>query len=300
MIINDLIYGHIEIYERIKPLIKSKPLIRLKGIRQNGAAFLVNPIFNTTRFEHSVGVMLLIKIFGGSEEEQTAGLLHDISHTAFSHVIDYALQLHKQDYHEQIKAEYWKESGIFDIIKKLGFNPHKLMKEEKFSLLEKPLPDLCADRLDYFLRDSFALGLLSRRDIRNILGSIVNDNGQLKCKSAKSASLIAMKFLELNKKLFYSSELENANVTLGLAIKKALECGKLSQDDLMKDDDYVLARIDKFNLKEKKDSKVNEEKKIRKIRYLDPLIIGENKRISEIDRNIKESIQKQKEASEDY
>ena len=33
--------------------------------------------------------MLLIKKLGGSVEEQIAGLLHDVSHTAFSHVIDY-------------------------------------------------------------------------------------------------------------------------------------------------------------------------------------------------------------------
>jgi len=50
----------------------------------------------TTRFDHSVGVMLLIRKLGAGSspasallKEQVAALLHDVSHTAFSHVIDY-------------------------------------------------------------------------------------------------------------------------------------------------------------------------------------------------------------------
>lgn len=51
----------------------------------------MNKEWNVTRFDHSVGVMLLVKKLGGSVEEQIAGLLHDVSHTAFSHVVDYVL-----------------------------------------------------------------------------------------------------------------------------------------------------------------------------------------------------------------
>ena len=33
----------------------------------------------------------LLKKFGASTEEQIAGLIHDVSHSAFSHCIDYVL-----------------------------------------------------------------------------------------------------------------------------------------------------------------------------------------------------------------
>ncbi len=82
------LYGKFELSGDIEELINTNVFQRLKKIHQGGAIFLINPNINHTRFEHSIGVMLLIKNLGGSIEEQIAGLLHDISHTAFSHLID--------------------------------------------------------------------------------------------------------------------------------------------------------------------------------------------------------------------
>ncbi|MDG2658737.1 hypothetical protein P7M12_23850, partial [Vibrio parahaemolyticus] len=57
----------------VEELIVSKSVQRLKGIHQTGASYLVNKEWNVTRFDHSVGVMLLVKKLGGSVEEQIAG-----------------------------------------------------------------------------------------------------------------------------------------------------------------------------------------------------------------------------------
>ncbi len=76
MLITDALYGSFEIDGVLEELILSEPVQRLKGIYQAGASFLVNSKWNISRFEHSIGVMLLIKKFGGSVEEQIAGLLH--------------------------------------------------------------------------------------------------------------------------------------------------------------------------------------------------------------------------------
>ncbi len=85
MLITDALYGSFEIDGVLEELILSERVQRLKGIHQAGASFLVNSKWNISRFEHSIGVMLLIKKFGGSVEEQIAALLHDVSHTVFSH-----------------------------------------------------------------------------------------------------------------------------------------------------------------------------------------------------------------------
>ncbi|AIE78503.1 Deoxyguanosinetriphosphate triphosphohydrolase [Bacillus cereus] len=87
MIISDVLYREFEVDQIVEELIVSKSVQRLKGMHQNGASYLINGKWNVTRFDHSVGVMLLIKKLGGSVEEQIAGLLHDVSHTAFSHVM---------------------------------------------------------------------------------------------------------------------------------------------------------------------------------------------------------------------
>ncbi|KAG2387733.1 hypothetical protein C9374_001327 [Naegleria lovaniensis] len=77
---------------------------RLSKIHQAGAAWLWNvSTWNVTRLEHSIGVMLLIRKLKPLDlEQQLAGLLHDISHTAFSHVIDYMLLNDTDDFHEGI------------------------------------------------------------------------------------------------------------------------------------------------------------------------------------------------------
>ncbi|MBT2713840.1 HD domain-containing protein [Pseudomonas sp. ISL-88] len=85
MKIIDNIYDDYLIDDILEELIFSNPVQRLKGVYQGGASYFVNEKWNVTRYKHSIGVMLLIKKLGGSLEKQIAGLLHDVSHTAFSH-----------------------------------------------------------------------------------------------------------------------------------------------------------------------------------------------------------------------
>lgn len=102
MKIYDPIYGEFELESVLVELIHSKLVQRLRNIHQAGGCYLVKKKWNVTLFENSIGVMLLIRYLRGSLNEQIAGLLHDVSHTAFSHVIDYVLDNDNEDYHEQI------------------------------------------------------------------------------------------------------------------------------------------------------------------------------------------------------
>ena len=61
MIISDVLYGEFEVDPVVEELIVSKSVQRLKGIHQTGASYLINEEWNVTRFDHSVGVMLLIR-----------------------------------------------------------------------------------------------------------------------------------------------------------------------------------------------------------------------------------------------
>ena len=98
MLIKDIVYGDVEIDEPVLiELINSDALQRLKHINQAGASKYIMPK-PVTRFEHCVGAMILLKRLGASLEEQIAGLLHDVPHTAFSHVIDFVFKTCKLDY----------------------------------------------------------------------------------------------------------------------------------------------------------------------------------------------------------
>src|SRR5436190_23051682 len=89
---HDRVYGDVAIEEPgILDLIGSPTFERLKGVRQAGPSALTFPFKNVTRFEHSLGVFLLLRRLGADRREQVAGLLHDISHTAFSHAVDFVI-----------------------------------------------------------------------------------------------------------------------------------------------------------------------------------------------------------------
>src|SRR5262245_37777798 len=94
----DPIYGEVNITEPVLAvLLDTAVMQRLKGIMQHGISGLIGLTTPITRYEHSLGAMLLVQRLGGSLAEQIAALLHDTSHTAFSHVIDYVVDGH----HEQ-------------------------------------------------------------------------------------------------------------------------------------------------------------------------------------------------------
>src|SRR3989338_5650431 len=156
MNIKDRVYGNVEISEPVLlEIINSPTLQRLKDIDQAG---YFEPHFSGTRhsrFEHSVGVCSLLKNYGAPIEEQIAGLIHDVSHSAFSHCIDYVLDVGSEKEHnhqDNVFDEFVRKSEIPEILKKYNLDLDYILDDQNFPLKEKDLPDLCADRIDYSLR----------------------------------------------------------------------------------------------------------------------------------------------------
>jgi HD superfamily phosphohydrolase len=109
---------------------------------------------------------------GATIEEQVAALLHDISHTTLSHVIDHALSKPGEgSYHEVHKTRYLETTRLPDILARHGVS-RKAFEEELFPLVEMPSPQLCADRLDYALRDCVSFGKLAMEDARRVVGAL--------------------------------------------------------------------------------------------------------------------------------
>ncbi|MBI5563384.1 MAG: HD domain-containing protein, partial [Chloroflexi bacterium] len=82
---HDRIYGDFEIDQPVLlDLMQTRAMQRLHGVLQHGITGLIGITRPTSRFEHSLGVMGLVRRFGGTLDAQIAALLHDISHTAFS------------------------------------------------------------------------------------------------------------------------------------------------------------------------------------------------------------------------
>ena len=65
MIYYDTVYGEIEINEAvILDLMASEAMQRLRGVLQHGISGLIGITSPVTRFDHSVGVMILVRRLG--------------------------------------------------------------------------------------------------------------------------------------------------------------------------------------------------------------------------------------------
>jgi len=299
MKIKDKIYGVYEIKEPVLlEIIKNSSLKRLKKVSQYGIPDKYYHYKNYSRFEHSVGAMLLLRKLGATLEEQVAGLLHDISTLAFSHITDWVFADGKkgvEDYHNSIHDKFVKRTNIPSLLVKYGFSSERALNEENYSLLENKIPDLCADRVDYALRE-FKYWL-NPSAVRKFTKGLINYNGEIIFNDIESAYVFSLNFLELQFQHWGSFEGVARYNYFSETLKIALEDGIVKENDFYKTDPYVLKKLESsknkkikeilkmLSAKDLKYFKGNGEEKVyKKFRYVDPkvLVKGKLTRLSKI------------------
>ncbi|BCU70206.1 HD domain-containing protein [Stygiolobus caldivivus] len=217
-LIRDPIHGYVEVSDRALGVISDPYFQRLRYITQNALAYLVYPGMRHTRFEHSLGVMYLIKEFlqyikknsnvGFIDDEYielvgVTGLLHDIGHLAFSHTFESGLHVAKEVYGENRVDYKGKKTHVYTGIKVIedylssplekNFSsigdPVKfvvnVLKEEPKNEEERLALQLVsnfvdADRGDYLLRDSYYAGVgYGSYDIERLKRVLTYVNGKI-------------------------------------------------------------------------------------------------------------------------
>ncbi len=230
----DSVYGEVTITEPVlQELMASAAMTRLQGVLQHGISALIGITQPVTRFEHSVGVMLLVRRLGAPLEEQIAALLHDVSHTAFSHVIDYVFDDHDgQSYHDEEKEGYLARTDVPAILRRHGTDWRLFLHEEDFPLLEQPAPRLCADRLDYFLRDSREMGLATAEDITAVLAHLTVCNGRIAANDLATARWLGYTFIAADDASWANFREVGLYELAARAIRRALAIGVLDEADI--------------------------------------------------------------------
>ncbi|PFS65065.1 hypothetical protein COK41_11015 [Bacillus cereus] len=290
MVISDVIYGEFKVDQVVEELMLSKPVQRLKGIHQAGASYLMSEKWNVTRFDHSVGVMLLVKKLGGSVEEQIAGLLHDVSHTAFSHVIDYVFDNEDESYHEEIFSSVVKNSEIPAILSKYGYNYEDiLLDDSKWTLLEKSAPELCADRVDYTLRDMHTYGYISLEEVHSFLEDVIAVDGKMVLQSIEAAEWFTETYYKEVIDFFMKPMNIYGNDMLAKTLKLALHKKVIHADDFLLEDDELISKLQHWsdpevhallrkvhpNVKVKEDKNDYDLYQKNKVRLIDPPLLHE-------------------------
>ncbi len=314
MIIPDEVYGDEEVNESILiELINSAPMQRLKGISQHGVpAGYTDRKGLFSRYEHSLGVLIILRRLNAGIEEQIAGLLHDVSHTAFSHVIDWAVgDPTKEDYQDNSHLRVIKNSEMKEILEKHGFDYENISNIESFSLLEKDAPGLCADRIDYTLRE---LGhSLEEEKAFECFQNLINVDGQIAFENIGTAKKFADSYMKLQTEHWGGETARASYYLLSRAIKRAMNLGLISEKDFMKTDSEVLGILESSNDSEildklktlKKFETLEDENGLelkKKFRYIDPEIFLDGKivRLSEIDEVYKKKLEEEKKNAENY
>jgi HD superfamily phosphohydrolase len=315
MQIPDRIYGKFDITEPVLiELIDSPAIQRLKGIHQFGMPQRFYPYPGFSRYEHSLGVMLVLRKLGADIEEQAAGLIHDVSHTAFSHLVDWVMgDREKEDHQDKNLQKIVSLSTIPEILQKHSLDSEKVTDIKQYSLLERPAPYLCADRIDYSLREFYTWA--NPAIVSQCIGDLVNHNGQIAFKTKDSAEKFAYTYAKCQKEHWGGAECTVRWELLTRALKIGLEKGFVKPDDFYNEDEYLIGKLQEsknsdatqilsalkkpsLNLNE---NRINPQFDLRKkFRYIDPHYSskGSFHTLSETDQSYRDFLQEQREINE--
>jgi HD superfamily phosphohydrolase len=235
------IYGNTTITEPVLiELIKSPAFERLKHIKQYGVTSYAHQEGAYTRYEHSLGVLFILRQFGVDLEEQIDGLLHDVSHTVFSHVadrlFDHYLQLNS--YQDEIHDWYLEHSGLLAILRKYGYEDACCdAAKKRHRGLEQDRPDLCADRIEYNLNGGLIDGLLTPQQVVELLAHLHFENQQWFFDDVENAKLFAHVALQLSLTRWGAPWNLVVDYCASQALKRAQALGAIDSDTIHFSDD---------------------------------------------------------------
>ena len=226
------IYG---IFSNVEPIIlaimSSQSFNRLRYVEQYGMMNIVDSSPSYSRFDHSVGVWALLRRYGAPIIEQVAGILHDVSHTVFSHLGD--LLFADPDYQDNIHTWYIQNTELAELLARHRITAHTISpKNNGFLMLETELPDLCADRIDYIIQGGLRCGLLSTDFVNHFLDSLTFTQGKWVVLDVNYAKNFGIASLKMTTSIW--GTLRNCVISDHMcnAMNRALEIGLISLDDV--------------------------------------------------------------------
>lgn len=109
-----------------------------------------------SRYDHSLGVALIIWHFTHDKKQTLAGLFHDVSSPVFSHAIDFfnGDYIHQESTEERNQQILGNDSHLRTLLKRDGINLEEVWDYKDYPIADNPKPRLSADRLEYTLATS--------------------------------------------------------------------------------------------------------------------------------------------------
>ncbi len=249
---HDPVYGEVSFTEPLLiEIYHSQAVQRLRHIYQGGITAFIKPERQTTRLDHSLGVAALLRRLGAAPVEQAAGLIHDVPHTAMSHVIDFVFPNHNHTYHEEHRFDVLRQSDLPGILGRYDLDWQWLSDAENFSLLEQPLPRLCADRLDYFLRDGIVdWQFFTFEAAQSLLDHIGIWQGQMVVNDLDAARWLADQFMRLDDHCWCSVQEVGWYAAAAEALRAALHHQIITEADFAGTDVALFNKVQNADIPE--------------------------------------------------
>ena len=251
-----------EVYKIYHPVIPdflreaalTPPMQRLQDVGMNcGCEYTAFPRFTRctkySRFDHSLGVGLIVWHFTASPAQALAGLFHDIATPAFSHVVDFLHGDHlRQESTEDGTTELIDGSPeIRAILRSLGLTTADVCDYHRYPVADNDAPRLSADRLEYTLGNLVQFGFAELDEVKSLYDDLFvgeNEDGvpELTFRSGEKALRFARGALRCAE-VYVSDEDRYAMQMLAELLGGAIRKGVLSERDLSRTEPEVLARL---------------------------------------------------------
>jgi uncharacterized protein len=274
--IKDPIHGYIRLSGTERSVADTRPVQRLRRLRQLAGSEFVYPAANHSRFEHVLGAMHLAGSLSevlrtylddhDQEELRLAGLLHDIGHGPFSHVFEPLVVRYLKKTHEDFVPWLVEETEVADRLEQAGFNAHRIGQLAVGRLRDKKRPYLDqiisssvdVDKMDFLVRDSFHTGAgYGSVDVNRLLYTMDVINGNLSVDGRAVATLES--FLLARLESFRTIYFHRASRAVQIMIVQALEAARDELNLLSFDKPEEYLQLDDYkvwtDLKESKKSR---------------------------------------------
>lgn len=227
---------------------------RLKGVGMNcGCEYTRFPEFvhcqPYSRFDHSMGVALIVWHFTNDKAQALSGLLHDIATPVFAHVIDFANGDHMtQESTEELTQELiQKDPALLDILRINRLSVSEVEDYHVYPIADNHAPMLCADRLEYTLGNAVNFGFLTEQTVQALyrdLRAEINECGQpeLIFQTPEKALLFAETALKCSR-IYVCDADRYAMQILSEIIVDAIHTGTLSREDLYTVETAVIRKL---------------------------------------------------------
>lgn len=244
----------------IDPYLASKSMQRLKGVDMNcGLQFTSHPDFSSygpySRYEHSVGVACIIWYFTHDKKQTLAGLFHDISTRAFSHVIDFV----RKDYLVQESTEdNTRQFILLDpvIMNQLlfdGISVDEVFDYHVYPIADNDSPRLSADRLEYTLGNLLNYRKRTIEEIEKYYKDLtvgISEDGKQEIMFQNPNIAEEFAFGALSCGMIYSCDFDRYGMEkLAEILRKALKDNILTESDLYLSEIEVVNKLSHSDLR---------------------------------------------------